>query len=252
MTDDTTDDTTDYDPRIVDLYDLDNPDGPDHAFYRALADRLDAHVVVDLGCGTGILTVSLARPGRRVVGVDPSLAMLSYARTRPGADRVRWVDGDSRAIDVTEVDYVVMSGNVAQHVVGDAWPRTLADIARSLRPGGVLAFESRNPAARAWESWESATAEAPSSRDTPHGPLTEWTAVTGPDGNGLVELRFHNRFERTGEELVEVEVLAFRDRQAIERDLAAAGLVVDAVSGDWAETPFVGTEPVMVFQARRA
>jgi SAM-dependent methyltransferase len=238
----------DYDPRIVDLYDLDNPGGPDHDFYRDLADRLGARIIVDLGCGTGILTVSLATPGRTVLGVDPSPTMLEYARRRDGADHVRWLDGDSSAIDVRDADFVVMTGNVAQHILAAGWPETLADVRRALRPGGVVAFESRNPADRAWADW---AAEAASTRDTPHGPLTEWTEVLGPDPEGQVELRFHNAFERTGDELVEVEVLAFRDRSTLERQLSEAGLVVDHVWGDWSRTPFRGTERIMVFQARR-
>lgn len=32
----------DHDPRIVALYDEDNPDGPDHDWYRLLADEIDA------------------------------------------------------------------------------------------------------------------------------------------------------------------------------------------------------------------
>jgi hypothetical protein len=111
-----------------------------------------------------------------------------------------------------------------------------------------VAFESRNPAARAWADW---AGEPASTRDTPHGPLTEWTEVLGPDTAGQVELRFHNVFERTADELVEVEVLAFRDRATIERQLSEAGLVVDHVWGDWSRTPFHGTEEIMVFQARK-
>ncbi|RIJ15014.1 class I SAM-dependent methyltransferase, partial [Clavibacter michiganensis subsp. insidiosus] len=74
----------DLDPRLVALYDGDNPDGPDHDFDRALAEEVGARSVLDLGCGTGMLTVSLATAGRRVVGVDPSAAMLDVARGRPG------------------------------------------------------------------------------------------------------------------------------------------------------------------------
>ena len=56
------------DAELVELYDLDNPDGEDHAYHRALADQIDVRSIVDLGCGTGLLTRSLAKPGRTVIG----------------------------------------------------------------------------------------------------------------------------------------------------------------------------------------
>lgn len=89
---------TDYAPRTVALYDGDNPDGPDHDYYRSLASVHGTRRILDLGCGTGILTVTLAAPGRVVVGVDPSPAMITYARQRSGAAGVAWVEGDSRDI----------------------------------------------------------------------------------------------------------------------------------------------------------
>ena len=55
------------DPRLIALYDDDNPDGPDHDHARALAEELGARTIVDLGCGTGQLAVTLARPGRTVI-----------------------------------------------------------------------------------------------------------------------------------------------------------------------------------------
>src|SRR5215471_5521817 len=78
---------------LVELYDLDNPGGEDHAYYRALADELNARSIVDLGCGTGLLTRSLAWPGRVVTGVDPSRTMLEYARSQPGSGAVTWIHG---------------------------------------------------------------------------------------------------------------------------------------------------------------
>jgi 2-polyprenyl-3-methyl-5-hydroxy-6-metoxy-1,4-benzoquinol methylase len=80
---------SDYDPRIVELYDTDNGDGADHDYYRRLAESVRAESVLDLGCGTGLLTVSLATAGRTVVGIDPSLTMIRYARSRPGGRQVR-------------------------------------------------------------------------------------------------------------------------------------------------------------------
>ncbi|QTX05648.1 class I SAM-dependent methyltransferase [Agromyces archimandritae] len=236
------------DPRLVDLYDGDNPDGDDHAFYRGLAESIDAHRILDLGCGTGMLTVTLATPDRTVVGVDPSEAMLAVARSRPGAERVHWVRGDSRQIHGGEFDLAVMTGNVAQHIQDTDWPQTLTDLRAALRAGGTLAFESRNPARRAWESW----ADQPvSERDTPHGRLREWMeAAEHP--RQRIAMRFHNLFVETGEHVIEDMTLIFRGRDEIEVDLAAHGLVVDAVFGDWAGTPLHEGDPVMVFRAHAA
>ncbi|CAL4861014.1 class I SAM-dependent methyltransferase [Microbacterium sp. MM2322] len=237
---------TDYDPRIVDLYDIDNPDGPDHDFYRALADDREASTILDLGCGTGMLTVTLARDGRRVVGMDPSRSMLAFARARDGGDRVEWIEGDSTAAPPGPFDLVVMTGNVMQHISDDEWPRTLHDLHARMRSGGTVSFESRNPAFREWESWAS---EKPATRDTAHGSLTEWMDVEVVDDR-IVRFRARNLFAVTGETITEEQSLVFRDRAELESDLRAAGFDVDRVDGDWGGTPFDGTSRLMIFVAR--
>jgi len=240
---------TDLDPRLVALYDLDNPDGPDHDHFRALADRLAARTIVDLGCGTGLLTVTLARSGRRVVGIDPDGAMLDFARSRRGGDGVTWVRGDSRVLGAADADLVVMSGNVAQVIVGDAWPRTLEDVCRALRPGGTLAFESRNPAARAWTRWTRPATWG--RRETGNGPVVEWLDVTDVQGDGTVTFDAHSVYEGSQEHLVSTVTLAFRSRQQLESDLAAAGLELVAVHGGWREEPVDATSALLVVEALR-
>lgn len=247
----------DYDERIIALYDLGNPDGPDHDFYRSLAARCEAKAVLDLGCGTGILTVTLAAGGRRVVGVDPSPAMLNYARRRPGAPGVEWITGDSRAIPHGFFDLAVMTGNVAQHVPEADWARTLRDVRTSMAEGGMLSFESRNPQARAWEGWGSGER---TTRETPMGPLTEWAEVELVDevlGDGnTVRLREHHVFERQESTVVTDQTLHFRSRAKIEADLRASGFEVEAVYGDWTcgslDAPRERTAQIMVFVARAA
>ncbi|WP_431802782.1 class I SAM-dependent methyltransferase [Microbacterium sp. bgisy203] len=236
------------DPRLVELYDIDNPDGPDHDFYRALAADVDASAIVDLGCGTGMLTTTLARPGRSVVGVDPSAAMLDVARARPGGDQVDWIRGDSRALPARGFDYALMTGNVAQHIGDDAWGRTLRDLRRVMRPGATLAFETRNPDARAWEDWSSPTR---STRHTRHGELIEW--MTAEEiAPGTVRIEASNYFVEADETVIDRFDLVFRDLETVSRDLEAAGFDVEAVSGDGLETPFEGSAPLMVFVARAA
>lgn len=236
---------SDYDARLVDLYDSDNPDGPDHDFYRSVADEYGAESILDVGCGTGILTVTFAREGRTVVGIDPSETMLAFARRRLGAGAVDWILGDSRAIPPKHFDVAVLTGNVVQHILDPEWQRTLRDLRAHMRTGGVLAFDSRNPVAREWESWGT---QERSRRDTPHGPLVEWADVAEPD-EGVVAARFHNQFLRTGESVTETARFAFRHADTIDQQLAAAGFEVDAVYQDWTHTPFTPDAPFMVFIA---
>jgi SAM-dependent methyltransferase len=173
----------DYDARLVELYNDDNPDGSDHEFYRQVADEIGARAILDVGCGTGILMAAFARADRMVVGIDPSPNMLAYATNRANGRSVRWILGDSRDMPPEPFDYAVMTGNVAQHILDIDWERTLTNISGALRDGGVLAFESRNPQSRAWEKWANAE---PTIRDTANGPLREWCEVSETDPGRIV------------------------------------------------------------------
>ena len=75
------------DPRLVALYDLDNPWSADTDFYLGLSGACDgsgqrpAKRILDLGCGTGLLTCAFAAQGHDALGVDPASTMLSAARS---------------------------------------------------------------------------------------------------------------------------------------------------------------------------
>ena len=238
------------DPGLVEIYDVENPRGADTDFYLGLATELDARRIVDLGCGTGLLTRELAAPGREVIGVDPAGAMLAFARRQPGAERVRWVEGDAAALGTLAADLLVMTGNVAQvFLTGAEWQTALAAIHTALRPGGVLAFESRNPAARGWEQWN--RTDSYGEFDSPHGRMATWVEVTGVDGR-RVRFEGHNVFQATGEAVVVRSELQFRGRDELAESLQAAGFTVEQVYGDWHKGPLHNDSRVMVFVARRS
>lgn len=237
------------DPRLVALYDTDNPRGADTDFYSDLANELNACTIIDLGCGTGLLTRELAVDGRHVIGVDPAPAMLAYARSQPGAERVQWIEGDASALGTPNVDLALMTGNVAQVFLEDMeWAATLRAIHAALRPGGHLAFESRNPADRAWERWNRAATYEQSA--SPYGPLTCWLELVSVK-NGRVHFEGHNIFTATGETLVVSSELRFRSQAELSASLANAGFTVEHVYGDWRRGPVTSTSRVMVFVARR-
>ena len=237
------------DPRLVALYDRDNPRGADTEFYAGLAADLGARTILDLGCGTGLLTRELAVDGRRVVGVDPSAAMLAYAREQPGAERVQWVEGDASALGTPGADLVIMTGNVAQVFLDDAeWEATLRAIHAALRAGGHVAFESRNPDDRAWERW---SREATFERiDSPYGPMECWLEVLSVEA-GRVRFVGHNVFIATGEVLAAPSELRFRSQAELTASLAAAGFAVEHAYGGWDRGPATPFSRVFVLVARR-
>ena len=96
----------------------------------------DAATVLDVGCGTGIVTMRLIETGRRVIGVDRAEGMLALARTRlAGAAAC----GDATRLPVADdsADTVIMVWLLHLLEAGQA-ENVIAEAARTLRPGGAL------------------------------------------------------------------------------------------------------------------
>jgi trans-aconitate 2-methyltransferase len=98
-------------------------------------------VVVDLGCGEGAMTASLAGrwPGARVTGVDSSPEMLAAAAAHAVPGRVRFVAGDVRDWRAGEPVDVLVSNAVLHWVPGHV--ELLRRWAGALAPGGWLAVQ---------------------------------------------------------------------------------------------------------------
>jgi SAM-dependent methyltransferase len=234
------------DEQLVELYDIDNAAGDDHAYYRALADTIEATKIIDFGCGTGLLTRTLATPGRVVIGVDPGATMLGYARRQPGAEAVTWIHGDATALeDSGDADLAVSSGNTMMHITPEAYPAVLGCLGATLRRGGTISFETRCPDAREWERWN--PAETYAERETPFGRLREWLQVTDV-AQGRVVFDAHNVFQ-DGREAVYTTVLYFRTVADIASDLERAGFRDIDVRGGWHNEPVTTDSRVLVFRA---
>jgi SAM-dependent methyltransferase len=109
------------------------------ALYEAIEARTGAgagRLALDVGCGTGFVTASLAARGWRAIGVDFSVPMLAAARTAsPDGVLVR---GRAEALPVSAGRASLVTVGTAFHWMAPA--PTVAEIARVLAPGGWCAI----------------------------------------------------------------------------------------------------------------
>jgi 2-polyprenyl-6-hydroxyphenyl methylase/3-demethylubiquinone-9 3-methyltransferase len=131
---------------------------PRLAFYLDTLGDLRGRLVLDAGCGGGLVARTLAAAGAVVVGLDRSLGSLGVARravgppalppdAAPGAfhpvrgqlERLPFAGGTFDA---------VVAADVLEHVPD--LPAAVGEIARVLAPGGSLAFDTINRTFWAW------------------------------------------------------------------------------------------------------
>jgi len=235
------------DVSLAALYDALNPWGPSDDFYLDLV--MSARSVLDVGCGTGRLLGRAREAGHegRLCGLDPAAAMLVQARRRAA---VEWVLGDlASARWEREFDLVVMSGHAFQVLVGDEELRSsLVAVREALADDGRFVFETRNPAARAWESWTPEHVREVSDADG--HVVTVRHEVESPvlgDRVTFTETFDHPAWERPRSSR---STLRFLGQDALDRFLAEAGLVVEERYGDWGRGLFTPTAPEIITVAR--
>ncbi|WP_425827678.1 methyltransferase domain-containing protein [Streptomyces fractus] len=93
-----------------------------------------ARTLLDLACGTGLVTRRMTRPGLRPMGVDRSSGMLRAAAPRLSGAAFQ---ADARQLPFADATFDAVTAVWLLHLLDDAAP-VLAEAARVLRPGGVF------------------------------------------------------------------------------------------------------------------
>jgi SAM-dependent methyltransferase len=121
----------------------------DILFYARLAERLNANRILELGAGSGRVSIPLARRGFNITGLEPSLKMLEFGRENAALEgvSVNFVQGDARDFKLDQqFPLVIAPFNALMHLytVLDQ-DRALDCIKAHLEPGGVFAFDVYTP-----------------------------------------------------------------------------------------------------------
>ena len=218
--------------RLVAVYDQINSGDRDYQFYCARIGPAPLSVL-DLGCGTGTLALSLAALGHRVSAMDPAVEMLSFARQRPGAHQIAWLQGDAPQLAPEgHYDRIVMTGHAFQCLLSDEQvDTTLRALRQRLAPGGRLMFESRNPCLQPWLQWVPELSRRSLLLDNGEC-LTLYHQVLSQDGEQVTfQTPYH--FSSDDVTLVSQSTLRFMTRAQIERHLRQAGFTQVQCLGWW-------------------
>jgi ubiquinone/menaquinone biosynthesis C-methylase UbiE len=230
----------------------------DVPFWRRVASAADGPVL-ELGCGTGRVSLPLARAGVEVVGIDRSAPMLSRARrqitkspNRHLSNSLRLVRGDIRALPFGARSFamVVAPYGILQSLIR---PRdlsaTLASVARVIAGGGTFGIdlvpdvpkwrEYRNRVQLRGRAGAAQLTLIESVRQDPARRLTTFE-----------QKYVERRGDRTREHRFD---LTFRTLSVpqMSRQLQRAGFAVDAVLGDYQGRAWDERADVWVIMARR-
>ncbi len=236
------------------LYDSENtafePDGP---FYLEVARQVGGPVL-ELGCGTGRLTIPLAQAGLEITGLDVTPGMLARARQQAGELPIQWVEADARAFHLgRRFGVVLATGGLFQHLLGrEDQEALLARVREHLAPEGRFVFSTFFPSP---EMLENVPEEKPWFTYTDlrgREVRVSGTELYDPIRQVKTETAYRRWFDEVGKEVVQVAPLALRYvfPQEVEALLHYNGFAIEAWYGDWDRTPLTGESQTMIVVCR--
>jgi SAM-dependent methyltransferase len=211
----------------------------DVPFWRNLALHCGGSVL-ELGCGTGRISIPLGRAGVSLVGIDRSSPMLARARARVRRGRldrrVRLIRGDIRFLPFErEFSMVLAPYGLLQSLLRERdLATTLAEVRRVLHPGGTFGVElvADLPA---WEEYRQRVSLKGwrNKRGGSHVTLVETVQQDRRRGLTIFNQEFTER--RGGRQHVHRFALSFRTLSVpqMARRLEKAGFEVTALLGDY-------------------
>lgn len=210
--------------------------------------------VLELACGTGRLTLPLARQGYRITGLDVSAPMLEQARVKAAQQdlTIRWIHADCRDYDLGETfATIIFPYNSFLHLHDrDSIEATFARIRRHLAKSGRFMMDTFNPNLRL-------LLRDPGQRET-------FASYQDPDGRGTVTMSETGDYDRasqvnhikwyfsldSGVEWVSELNIRILFPQELNALLYYNGLEIEEKYGDFDGSPFTSGSPKQVIVAK--
>lgn len=238
---------------LTETYDSRLPLYENREFLLDLTKEIKAKKIIDIGCGTGLLTNEFIKEGYEVIGIEPN-DVLDIAKRNHKDDNVTWIKGYAKDLEGHEADFAFMTGHVAQfHLTDKDWNEALKGVNRSLKLGGYFCFESRNPNVKFWEkkdgdsdSWLSKEDDPAITNDSKYGRIESWILHKSFE-DMMWKYELHYNFIDQGEKVVVKNTLKFRTQEELTKSLEEAGFEIINVYGDFDKREVSEDCPEFVF-----
>lgn len=131
------------------IYDGLNTDLSDLSFYKNWLPKEKNAKILELCCGTGRLTLPIAKDGYKVIGVDNTVSMLNQAKKKSKELNldIEFIKADIRNLDLPEkFDFIFIPFNSIHHLyTNEDFLKTLSVVKKHLKQEGLFLFDCYNP-----------------------------------------------------------------------------------------------------------
>jgi ubiquinone/menaquinone biosynthesis C-methylase UbiE len=233
------------------LYDKENEEyQPELALLLKRAEESSGKII-DLACGTGRMTIPLARHGFDCIGVDIHPKMLQQAKEKAGSLPIQWIEQDGRSLCLDVKASLIFSvGNSFQHfLTNEDQDGLLSSVNRHLEMDGLFIFGTRFPNAEellqppAEEYWQSYQ-DGESTVDL--YTISRYDALQQIQHYTTIRKYKDAEGNRVDEQQTQIK-LRYVFPKEMERLLIKHGLEILALYGDWQETPLTAEHHEMIY-----
>ena len=246
-----------YDDPI--LYDKENePYMPELPFLLKWASRKHG-TIIDLACGTGRVTIPLAKSGHKLIGVDIHKGMLTHAQKKSSKLnlQIEWVEQDCTKLNLNIKSNLIYSvGNSFQHFhTNEEQDGLLSSVNKHLEINGVFIFGTRFPSVE--ELLQPGTEEYWRTY-TDSETLNTVDVFTISNYDSLNQIQHYTTIRKyknmDGEIINEKSTnisLRYVFPKEMERILFANGFEILYVYSDWKETPVTNDSYEMIYVCKK-
>jgi SAM-dependent methyltransferase len=233
------------------IYDLENQDfAPDGQFFLDYAKKVSGSVL-ELGCGSGRVTIPLAQNDVPITGLDIVPAMIEKAKQKAGDLPILWVVDDIRQFHLDQKYQLIFeTGSVFHHLLSRVdQEQYLARVREHLDDNGkfILCLIFPHPELLVSDEVEK-----------------EWIQYEGKNGQTItvsgtdlydplqqvkLETAYRRWIDESGQQILKIAPLSLRYTfpQEMEMLLNYNGFDIAEKFGDWDHSPLTGTSRFMIF-----